>query len=343
MAEMKTQHVAVFTYPDGQTLDVVGPLEVFARSARWLSDNGHSRGDAYEVELIAPNAGPVRMSSGLQLVSERSYRDVETTDILIVAGGLGYVSVARDAEVIAWLKHIESKAGRIVSVCTGALILARAGLLDGCAATTHWNYCSELSEKYPTVKVQPDDIFVRQGKIYTSAGVTAGMDLALALVEEDWGRANALAVAQELVMFMKRPGGQSQFSNMLAAQHTSSRWFGELLLWIEAHPAESMEVERLADKMGMSPRNFSRLFAEEIGETPGKYVQRVRVEAARRDLEDSRHNMDRIATRCGFGSAEVMRRAFVRLLGVSPSDYRSRFRSALDGRSGETAPRADQG
>ena len=330
MAEMPIHRVVILAYPDAQTLDVVGPLEVFARSDRWLKDNGHSKTAAYKIQLIAPVAGPVMMSSGLQVISECSYKDVDSTDTLIVSGGLGYAAIARDPDVIAWLKGMETSSKRIVSICTGAFILARAGLLDGRAATTHWNYCSELSKKHPAVKVRSDEIFVRQGKIYTSAGVTAGMDLALALVEEDWGRAVALAVAQELVMFMKRPGGQSQFSNILAAQHSSSERFKELMVWIQTHPGASLEVERLADKIGMSPRNFARMFAEEIGETPGKYVQRVRVEAARRDLEDSRYDMERIAVRCGFGSAEVMRRSFIKLLSVSPSDYRRRFQSTVD-------------
>jgi len=334
MVQMKAHHVAVFTYTNAQTLDVVGPLEVFARSARWLKDNGHCKGDAYRVELIAPVAGPVTMSSGLKLVSERNYREVDSADTLIVSGGLGYAATSRDPDIIEWLQRIEPRSGRIVSVCTGALILASAGLLDGCAATTHWNFCHELSGKYPNVQVRPDEIFVRQGKFYTSAGVTSGMDLSLALIEEDWGRAAALAVAQELVMFMKRPGGQSQFSNILAAQDCSSERFKELLIWIQSNPGGSLDVERLADKIGMSPRNFARMFSQEVGETPGKYVQRVRVEAARRDLEDSGHDMERIASRCGFGSSEVMRRNFCKLLGVSPSDYRNRFQSALQNRAG---------
>jgi len=326
---MNTHRVTILAYPDGQTLDVTGPLEVFARSSRWLRDNGHCKGDAYKIELIAPVKGPVTMSSGLQLLSERSYRDIDATDTLIVSGGLGYAAMARDSDLIEWLGGMESRCERIVSVCTGALILARAGLLDGCAATTHWNYCAELSRKYPGVRVQPDDIFVKHGNVYTSAGVTAGMDLSLALIEEDWGREVALAVAQELVIFVKRPGGQSQFSNVLAAQHCSAKRFKELVVWIQTHPRESMEIERLSDKIGMSPRNFARAFTQEIGETPAKYVQRARVEAARRDLEDSGYDMERIASRCGFGSAEVMRRNFVRILSVSPSDYRSRFQSTL--------------
>jgi len=326
---MSAHRVTILTYPDAQTLDVVGPLEVFARSSRWLRDNGQSKDDAYQIELIAPVAGPVTMSSGLQMFAERSYQDVDTTDTLIVSGGLGYVESARNSDIIEWLKCIAPRSKRVVSVCTGALILARAGLLEGRAATTHWNYCEELGNNYPGVKVQPDDIFVRHGNVYTSAGVTAGMDLSLALIEEDWGRDAALAVAQELVIFMKRPGGQSQFSNILAAQHCSAERFKDLVVWIQTHPRESMEVERLADKAGMSPRNFARAFTREIGETPAKYVQRTRVEAARRDLEDSRHDMERIASRCGFMSAEVMRRNFVRILGVSPGDYRSRFQSTL--------------
>ncbi len=326
---MSAHRVTILTYPDAQTLDVVGPLEVFARSSRWLRDNGHCKADAYDIELIAPVAGPVTMSSGVQMLAERCYQDVEESDTLIISGGLGYAESARDPGIIEWLKRIAPGSKRVVSVCTGALILAKAGLLEGRVATTHWNYCEELGNNYPGVKVQPDDIFVRDGNVYTSAGVTAGMDLSLALIEEDWGRDVALAVARELVIFMKRPGGQSQFSNILAAQHCSAERFKDLVVWVQTHPRESMEVERLADKVGMSPRNFARAFTREIGETPAKYVQRARVEAARRDLEDSRHDMERIASRCGFMSAEVMRRNFVRILGVSPGDYRSRFQSTL--------------
>jgi len=213
-------------------------------------------------------------------------------------------------------------------VCTGAFLLAEAGLLDGRRATTHWAYCAELAKRYPQVKVDPDPIFVRDGRIYSSAGVTAGMDLALGLVEEDLGRSLALDVARQLVLFLKRPGGQSQFSAQLEAQSAEREPLRDLQAWISNHPEAPLGVESLARRVAMSPRHFARVFLREVGTTPAKFILRIRVEAARRRLEESRDDVERVAQTCGFGSAEVMRRAFLRTVRVSPSAYRSRFRCA---------------
>lgn len=318
----------MLTYQDGQMLDVVGPLEVMSRTSRWLLDNGMAQNPAYEVEIVAPETGPVTMSSGLKVVAERSYRQVRKIDTLMIGGGIGFAAAREDAGLIAWVQRKLPQVERLASICTGAMILGRAGLLDGLRATTHWEYCSLLEKECPDVAVEADAIYVQQGKLYTSAGVTAGMDLALALVEEDWGKEVALAVAQELVMFMKRPGGQSQFSSFMAAQHTDSDRFRDLQVWMQSHLHEDLSVERLAQRIAMSPRNFARAFARETGETPGRFVQRARLEAARRDLEESRRGVDQVAARCGFGTAETMRRTFVKHLRISPKDYRQRFQSA---------------
>jgi len=319
----------MLAFPDGQMLDVVGPLEVFSRAARWLRDEGFTSGLAYRVEVVAEHAGPVRMSSGLEIIASRPFHEVEDTDTLMVSGGVGYAAACDNQFMLDWVRGQHSRVKRLASICNGALILGRAGLLDGLKATTHWEYCAELSGICPRVEVDPDALYVRQGKLYTSAGVTAGMDLALALVEEDWGRKTALAVAQELVLFIKRPGGQSQFSSFIQAQASESDRFRDLQLWILSHLETDLSVQALADRVAMSPRNFARAYLRETGETPGRYVRRMRIEAARRELEESQRNLEQVAQRCGFGSAETMRRGFVEQLKVSPSDYRARFQSAV--------------
>lgn len=323
--------ITMLAFPDGQMLDVVGPLEVFSRAARWLRDEGYCPDLAYEVEIVAATAGPVRMSSGLEVMAARPFSRIRETDTLLVSGGIGYLSVCEDREILAWLRRLRTKAGRIASICNGALILGHAGLLNGLEVTTHWEWCDELARICPDVTVDPDALFVRQGNLYTSAGVTAGMDLALALVEEDWGRKTALAVAQELVMFIKRPGGQSQFSSFIEAQASSSDRFRDLQLWILSHLDEELPVQDLAARVAMSPRNFARAFRKETGETPAKYIRRVRIEAARRELEEGGRSIEQVAALCGFGTSETMRRSFLGQLKVSPNDYRARFRSSLPG------------
>jgi transcriptional regulator GlxA family with amidase domain len=316
-------------YPDVQILDVTGPLEVFARAARWLVAQGRCSQPAYTVEPLAAHPGIVRSSSGLELVVRRSFLEVRGgIDTLLVAGGIGARRVPSDRALVRWLCRIAPRVRRLASVCTGAFLLAEAGLLDGRRATTHWAACRELAERYPHVGVDTDPIFVRDERIYTSAGVTAGMDLALALVEEDHGRQAALAVARELVMFLKRPGGQSQFSAQLMAQAADREPIRELQVWIGEHPAADLSVAALARRAAMSVRNFARVFTREVGMTPARFVERARVEAARRRLEESSIGFEAVAAQCGFGSAEIMRRAFLRTVRVNPAEYRHRFRIA---------------
>jgi transcriptional regulator GlxA family with amidase domain len=245
-------------------------------------------------------------------------------DTLLVAGGEGVDAAAADPELVAWVRRRANRARRVASVCTGAFLLAAAGLLDGRRAATHWKYCAKLAQRFPAVHVEPDPIFVCDGPVWTSAGVTAGIDLALALVEEDLGRSLALAVARYLVVFLKRPGGQAQFSAALALQ-TAEDKFGGLHAWINEHLADDLSLSVLADQAGMSERSFSRHYVQATGQTPARAIERLRVEAARRLLSESRSPVKRVAQRCGFGSEETMRRSFLRLLAVTPQDYRSRF------------------
>ncbi len=316
----------MLAYPGAQMLDITGPLEVFARSARFLVEQGLRADPVYEVELIAERRGPVKTSSGIEILAARSLAAVRgPLDTLLVAGGVGSRDALRSPVLLGFLRRMAPRVRRLASVCTGAFLLAEAGLLEGRRATTHWAYCGELAKRYPQVRVDPDPIFVRDGRIYTSAGVTAGMDLALGLVEEDLGRTVALEVARQLVLFLKRPGGQSQFSAQLAAQSAEREPLRDLQAWVSDHPEADLAVERLARRAAMSPRHFARVFQREVGVTPARFILRLRVDAARRRLEESRDSVESVAAACGFGSAEVMRRAFLRTVRVSPSAYRSRF------------------
>ncbi len=319
----------MLVYPDIQILDVTGPLEVFARSSRWLNDHKQLHGpDAYTIELIAAEPGPVRSSSGLELIAHREYSAVTETDTLLVAGGIGYRAVMEDAAVIDWLRNMQGRVKRLGSVCTGAMILAEAGILDNHRATTHWGYIRQLGEAGSNIDLDHNSIYVLDKGIYTSAGVTAGMDMALAMVAEDWDEQVALAVARELVLFLKRPGGQAQFSRHLQAQQAESGRLRRLQLWILENLDQDLSVSKLAGRVNMSPRNFARRFGHELGLTPAAYVVQARLEAARHRLETTTQPVTRIAALCGFGTAETMRRAFAQKLGVSPSEYRERF-SAL--------------
>ncbi|MEM7413014.1 MAG: helix-turn-helix domain-containing protein [Myxococcota bacterium] len=315
----------MLAFPDVQILDVTGPLEVFAMASRLLAQAGH-RDPGYALEVVAREAGPLRTSGGVMLVAERRLGQVRgPLDTLIVAGGLGVREVLQQPDTLAWVRRSPRRVRRLASVCSGAFVLAEAGLLDGRRATTHWEVCEALARAYPQVRVDADRIFVRDGAVATSAGVTAGMDLALALVEEDLGTELARAVARQLVLFLKRPGGQSQFSAQLESRWSERPSLAELQHWIHDHPEAELGVEALAARMAMSPRNFARVFARELGVTPARYVERARVEAARRRLEESEASVEEVADACGFGSAETLRRAFQRQLGVSPSAYRESF------------------
>ncbi|MEX2206593.1 MAG: GlxA family transcriptional regulator [Myxococcota bacterium] len=321
--------VVMVVFPGVQVLDVTGPLEVFANANRRLDASGDRRAPRYALELVAREAGPVRTNSGIELLAQRSLRDVRgPIDTLLVAGGDGVVEALRDRELIGFVRRRGLHARRVASVCTGSFLLAEAGLLDGRRVTTHWSACAQLAQLRPKLVVETDPIFVRDGKYWSSAGVCAGMDLALALVEQDHGRELALTVARWLVLFLKRPGGQSQFSAELEAQATEHETLRELQAWAQAHVAADLGVTALAKRAAMSPRNFARVFAREVGETPARWVERTRVEAARRLLEESSASVEEIAARCGFASAETLRRAFLRRVRVTPAAYRGRFRSA---------------
>ena len=266
---------------------------------------------------------PVRTSSGLKLAADTTLDDSDNPHTLVVPGGQGTRSP--DPSIIEWLRCRALHAQRIVSVCTGAFLLAEAGVLDGRRVTTHWGQCDTLARRFPRLDVDPEPIFVRDGNVATSAGVTAGIDLALALVEEDHGREAALTVARHLVMFLRRPGNQTQFSAQLSAQVAQREPLRDLQQWISEHPSEDLSVDALAERVNLSPRQFARAFAAEVGVTPGRYVDRVRLETARRLLEDTVESIEHIARTSGFGTPEPMRRAFLRVLGVSPAEYRRRF------------------
>ncbi len=263
--------------------------------------------------------------SGLQIIAEQSFSQINKNyDTLLIPGGDPEMVLA-NTMLIELVKDMVPHLRRLVSVCTGAFLLAESGLLDGCKATTHWNYCHEFSEKYPRVKLEPDRIFIKDGSILTSGGITSGIDLALAMVEEDWGQKLALAVAQFLVVYLQRPGGQSQFSSYLAREASSRSDLRELQSWILQNPEEDLKVEILAERMAMSSRNFSRLFLSETGLTPAKFVETVRIDAARNLLELTKFSIENIADSSGFKDTENMRRAFLRQLSVNPSNYRKRF------------------
>jgi transcriptional regulator GlxA family with amidase domain len=328
-------------FPGAQVLDITGPLEVFAMAGAYAEARGER---PYRIRLVAQERGPLCCSSGITLVADASCASLRgPIDTLLVAGGMGTREAHGDDALIDWIAGAAARSRRVAAVCSGAFLLARAGLLDGRRATTHWGRVEQLARAYPKVRVDGDPIYVKDGSIYTSAGVTAGMDLALALVEEDHGRDLALSVARQLVLFLKRPGGQSQFSTQLEVQLSDRSPLRDLQSWIAGHPAADLSVEALAKRVAMSPRHFARVFARELGVTPARYVERARVEVARRRLEETGLGVEAVAAESGFGSAETMRRAFLRNLSVSPVDYRNRFRgSRVDdaGRPGAAAPGA---
>ena len=321
------RRVVIVAFPDFQLLDVTGPWEVFGRTTRTLREQGLAGG--YALELAATRRGAVTSSSGLSVGVSKPLAALRgPLDTLVVAGGVGTERALADRALVGFVKCAARRARRTTSVCTGAFVLAEAGLLDGRRATTHWSACAELAARHPKVTVDPDPIFVRDGRIWTSAGVTAGMDLALALVEEDHGRDVALGVARELVLFLKRPGGQAQFSAQLQAQLAERETLRDLQAWMADHPRADLSVEALARRAAMSPRHFARVFKQETGATPARAALAARVEAARRRLEDGDDGLEGVAAACGFGSAEVMRRAFLRTVRVGPAVYRRRFRRA---------------
>jgi len=313
--------IGILAFPRVQLLDVVGPADVFAEAARQL---GSPR--AYAIEVIGTDPGVLRSSCGVKLQVDATIASLRgRLDTLLVAGSPEIQAVEADARLHAWIRSQASAVRRIASVCTGAFVLAAAGLLDGRRAVTHWNSVGRLAAEHPRANVEPDAIYVKDGKLYTCAGVSAGMDLALAMVEEDHGRALALRVARELVMFLQRPGSQSQFSALLAAQAAEKSEIREVQDYVLAHLNADLSVPTLAARARMSERNFARVFRAESGMTPAAFVEKARIDAARRLIEGGELPLKRLAANIGYANADAFRRAFVRRIGVGPREYRRQF------------------
>ncbi|WP_199739131.1 GlxA family transcriptional regulator [Herminiimonas sp. KBW02] len=316
-----TIQVAILAFPGVQLLDIAGPADVFMEAARQLND-----ASAYRVQIIGTEPGPFKSSSGLSVTPDatlQTYRG--SIDTLLVAGSPDADVITENSARDAWLRKRAKNVRRIGSVCTGALILGMAGLLEGKRITTHWNSAEKLAAMFPQTEVDPDCIYLRDGQLYTSAGVTAGMDLALAMVEEDYGRELALRVAREMVMFVKRPGGQSQYSTHLAAQQTEGSAIGHIQAYVLANLRADLSVPALAERARMSERSFSRIFKAESGSTPASFVEAARLDQARRLIEEQKQPLKRIAQRCGFSSLDAMRKTFMRRISVGPAEYRRRF------------------
>lgn len=332
--ELNLQHrrIAMIIYPGCVMMDACGPLEVFsfANLALELAGKITEQDPVYTMCTIAEQKGPVKTCSGISLVADYGYEDIPSDiDTLMIAGFPRNVDVTNDAKLREFLKFMSTQVRRMVSICTGALFLAESSILDGRKATTHWLFCDYMANQYQGVRVEADKIFIRDGNIYTSGGVTAGIDLALSLVEEDWGWEVASGAARGMLVFMRRPGGQSQFGAYMMNEARTRKDFRELQAWIVSNPKADLSVESLAERMNMSPRNFTRVFCQEVGVTPAKFVERIRVEAARNMILKSDSPVESIAGNCGFHNAEQMRRSFQRILNTSPQEYRSNFKRAL--------------
>jgi len=318
----KQRRIVLLVTPPVEELDLVAPLEVFGTANRLIRPGK----PVYSVEVVTNARNrEIAGACGLSLRAHKYYRDVEpdVDSVLVICGTSA--RNARDRALFAWLRSAASSARRLGSVCVGAYLLASAGLLDGKRATVHWKYARELAVRYPRVSVDPNPIWVQDGNIYTSAGISAGIDLALAWVEQDHGAAAAMKVARELVLFLRRPGGQDQFSATLSAQALETKSIHELQVWMAENVDRKLAVETLAHRVAMSPRNFARVFRREMGTTPSRYVLQLRVEAARRLLEQTDKAPAQISFACGFSSVDLMRRAFQRLLGTTPGKYRGHF------------------
>lgn len=324
-AKHQPRTIALLGFDGVAALDITGPYEVFSLPSYLAQDKAVP---PYRIMLLADQAGPVRSASGLSLIADTSWRNFhDKIDTLLICGGPDMTALQRNQKLLAWLRTMACRTRRIGSICTGAFLLAEAGLLKSRRATTHWREASRLAKEYPSITVEPDAIYVKDGCVYTSAGITAGMDLALALVEEDLGRDIALAVARMLVLFLKRPGGQSQFSTQLQAQSVEGHRLADLLTWLADHHHEPLTVEDMASQAGMSPRTFARVFVAETGDTPALYLEKLRLEHAVRLLETTSTSLDMIAQACGFTGHEQLRRAFQRHKGITPQAYQQRFRS----------------
>lgn len=329
MVKAPTRTICMLTYPGAQSLDISGPVEVFALASRQADEDRNGSRPLYAVKLLAVDTNPVVMSSGIRLLPDLPCADMpDDTDTLLVCGGMGNsLDLARaDRTLVAWLGKAGARVRRVASVCSGALLLAEAGLLDGREATTHWSDVRELRERYPKVRVQADAIYTHDGHVWASAGITAGMDMALAMVAEDHGASLALKVAKRMVMANKRSGGQSQFSRQLQSLDLPDQ-FQQLEQWMRDNLHLRLSVDELSERLHMSPRQFNRRFVKAFLLTPQKYVEQLRIEAAKPLLESTRKDIQWVAGECGFGSVDALRRAFVRHLSVTPGEYRARFGS----------------
>jgi transcriptional regulator GlxA family with amidase domain len=321
---MRTRNVVVVAYPGMQSLDAVGPYEVFAAGTRVV---GGSPSSGYAVRLVSVDGRPVRAGSGVVLGAEPLPGPEERIDTMVLPGGDQARTARSDPTLMPWIADTAPRCRRVATVCTGAFLAAEAGLLDGRRVTTHWASAAQLAREYPRLEVDADPIYLRDGKYWTSAGVTAGIDLALALVEDDLGAPVAQTVARWLVMFLHRPGGQTQFASPVWLRRAERSTVRAVQTLVESAPAGDHRLPALAAAAAMSVRHFTRVFADEVGETPGRFVERVRLEAARHELETTSDTLEVVASRCGFGSAETLRRTFQRRLNVTPDSYRRRFRT----------------
>jgi len=331
MRTSRTKHrlVVVLAFEGVQLLDVAGPVQTFASAneiAKEVSDA------PYRIVVASRRGGPLSSSAGLPVLTQPLAAAIRETriDTLIIPGGPGVHAALADARTVSWVRRQLSSARRIASVCTGAFLLAQTGILAGRRVTTHWKWCGHLQKLYPDVHVDPDPIYLHDGQIWTSAGVTAGIDLSLALIEEDLGRNLAMRIARHLVVFLNRPGGQAQFSAPLEAQSVAAdgnvpNHFAPLHGWVADNLAGDLRVDRLAEQAGMSPRTFARVYAAKMGITPARMVERIRIEAVRRILEETDMPIKRVASQCGFGQEDRLRRAFARQVGTTPAEYRERF------------------
>ena len=320
--------IDVLTYPAVQLLDVTGPVQVFASANDLVADSGGER--PYLLRVVAQGGKGATASAGVTLVAGPLTQGGKALDTLLVAGGEGAAAATENPVLVDWVRQRAAQARRAASVCTGAFLLAAAGVLDGRRAATHWMHAPLLATRHPRVTVEPDAIFVRDGMVWSSAGVTTGIDLALALIQQDAGRELAIRVARILVVYLRRSGGQSQYSALLAAQAESeSETFSDLERWISEHLTSDLKVEALAERAHMSPRNFARAYGAKRGRTPAKAVEAIRVDAARRRLEETDERVESIAQVCGFSSEEQMRCAFLRNMKIPPREYRRRFASVV--------------
>jgi transcriptional regulator GlxA family with amidase domain len=322
---MRERHVVIVGYDGLQPLDAVGPHEVFAGAGRAAASLGRPGG--YGVTVASAGGGAVRAESGLVLGTSPLPKETEPIDTLVLAGGSGADAAARDEALLAWIRRVAPRCRRVATVCSGAFLGAAAGLLQGRRVTTHWARASQLAEAHPDLQVDPDPIYIQDGKYWSSAGVTAGIDLSLALVQEDLGVEVAQTVARWLVMFLHRPGGQTQFASPVWVPRAERSTIRAVQTLVEAAPGGDHRLPALAAAAAMSVRHFTRVFTAEVGETPSRFVERTRLEAARRALEETSDTLDVISARCGLGSAETLRRVFQRHLGVAPDAYRRRFRA----------------